>query len=44
VIEFIGWCTICIVILYLLGKVFKAKASKDRSWYEDPIFKKEEDD
>ena len=41
-IEIIGWCAIAFIILKLVFNIFKSKGSKDRSWYEDPIFKKDE--
>jgi len=40
-IEILGWCTVVYIVLRLLGNILKAK-DKDRSWYEEPIFKEEE--
>jgi len=41
-ITFIGWAAIVYVVLLLLGKILVAHKDKDRSWYEEPIFKEEE--
>jgi len=41
-ITFIGWAAILYVVLKLLGKILIAHKDKDRSWYEEPIFKEKD--
>lgn len=41
-VQAIGWLTIVYWLVKSTWHVFKAKESKDHSWYETPIFKPEE--
>lgn len=40
-ITFIGWAVIVYVVFLLTTKILFAPQDKDRSWYEEPIFKQD---